>query len=55
MKYVLYLKNDKSQEAIHSITAKSLNEALDYFMEVKKLDLDKFNNIFAIKAVHGKK
>lgn len=55
MKYVLYLKNDSNQEAINTTTARSLNEALDYFMEVKKLDLDKFNEIFAIKAVHGKK
>lgn len=55
MKYVLYLKNDKSQEVIHSTTARSLNEALDFFMGVKKLNLEQFNNIFAIKAVHGKK
>lgn len=55
MKYILYLKNDSTEEVINTTTASSLNEAIDYFVEVKKLDLDKFNQIFSIKAVNGKK
>lgn len=48
-KYIFYSKTDPNKEIISTTTAKSLYIATVKFAELKKLDLEKFNNLFKVE------
>lgn len=46
-RYSLYIKN--SNEAINSVKSASLEGAILFFASQKRLDLEKFNNLFDVR------
>jgi hypothetical protein len=46
-RYSLYTKN--SDEAINSVKSASLEGAVLFFASQKRLDLEKFNNLFEVR------
>jgi hypothetical protein len=50
-KYKLYYLNDSKEEAISKTTALSLQKAISFFSQVKKLTLEDFLKIFRVKEI----
>jgi hypothetical protein len=50
-KYKLYYLNDSKEEAISKTTALSLQKAISFFSQVKKLSLEDFLKIFRVKEI----
>ena len=52
--YIYFSVYDTTQEPINKIKAEDLNEAIEKFAAMKKLDLDEFLSMFNVK-VYGTK
>jgi hypothetical protein len=52
--YISYSVYDTTKEPINKIKAESLDEAIEKFAAMKKLDLDEFLSMFNVK-VYGTK
>ena len=48
MIYKFYSKYDKDKETVGKTEAKNYKEALNYFADLKKLPLDKFNKLYEV-------
>jgi hypothetical protein len=48
-KFKLYYLNDPKEEAISKTTSSSLQKAISFFSQVKKLTLEDFLKIFRVK------
>ena len=48
MKFYFYSKLDQTQEAINSITCSNVEEAVNFFIKVKKLSRKNFLEIYNI-------
>lgn len=51
MKYKLYSKLDKNKETITLIISGTLQDAIDKAAQIKKLPLDKFNELFGVEKI----
>jgi hypothetical protein len=48
-KYKFCVKQDSSKESIATVSAMSINDAIEYFASVKQMNVDEFNKIFIVE------
>jgi len=53
--YYFYFKSDNKMEAISKARAGSLEEAVQFFCETKKMKVSQFNELFNVSEVVRKK
>jgi hypothetical protein len=53
--YYFYFKSDNKMEAISKAQAESLEEAVQFFCETKKMKVSQFNELFNVSEVVRKK
>ena len=49
MKYKVYNKNGKFKDALMTFDADSLERAIDFASQIKKMSIDSFLKIFVVK------
>jgi uncharacterized protein YfeS len=51
--YFYYSKNDSKKEAIDKVSTSSLENAINYFSQRKKIDIETFNKLYTVEEYAG--